>query len=135
MVKPLFPFRNLPLIVCTFIVFACDEPMAVIDENDDDIVRLAPDPYEQNAKIGRGINLGNALEAPAEGDWGMTLEEEYFVAIKEAGFNSVRIPIRWSTHASETPPYFIEPTFMSRVDWAIDRALANGLMASFRGSG
>lgn len=29
----------------------------------------------------RGINLANALEAPAEGVWGVTLEEEYFQII------------------------------------------------------
>ena len=35
---------------------------------------------EINRKIGRAVNLGNALEAPKEGDWGMTLEAEYFDA-------------------------------------------------------
>lgn len=28
---------------------------------------------EINEKLGRGINLGNALEAPAIGDWGIVL--------------------------------------------------------------
>lgn len=40
-----------------------------------------PDAREINRKIGRGINLGNALEAPKEGEWGLTLEEGYFEAI------------------------------------------------------
>jgi aryl-phospho-beta-D-glucosidase BglC (GH1 family) len=39
--------------------------------------------------------------------------------IKEAGFNSVRIPIRWSAHASTAAPYDIETDFFRRVDWAI----------------
>src|SRR5574342_296855 len=62
------------------------------------------DPFAQNARLGRGMNLGNALEAPNEGDWGVTLKSEYFELIKNAGFNSVRLPIRWSTHVSANPP-------------------------------
>ena len=35
-----------------------------------------------NRLIGRGINIGNALEAPIEGAWGVTVKEEYFDVIK-----------------------------------------------------
>jgi endoglucanase len=87
------------------------------------------DVYEPRAQLGRGVNLGNALEAPNEGEWGMTLQAEYFQLIKEAGFNSVRIPIRWSSHADSAPPYTIDPAFFARVDWAVDQALSSGLVA------
>ena len=87
-----------------------------------------PDPFQQNARLGRGVNLGNALEAPREGEWGVTLKEEYFQLIKEAGFDSVRIPIRWSAHAAPTEPYAIDPSFFARVDWAVDQALFRGLL-------
>ena len=83
--------------------------------------------FDQNKLLGRGINLGNALEAPNEGEWGVTLKAEYFTIIKNAGFNSVRIPIKWSAHALTNPPYTISSTFFSRVDWAIDQALKNNL--------
>lgn len=86
------------------------------------------DPFEQNAKLGRGINFGNALEAPKEGEWGFSLREEYFRLVKSKGFNSVRIPIRWSAHTSESAPYTIEESFFERVDWAIEQSLANDLM-------
>jgi endoglucanase len=85
------------------------------------------DPFEQNKHIGRGINLGNALDAPNEGEWGVTLKEEYCKIIKEAGFDSVRIPIRWSAHALEDKPYTIEKSFFDRVDWAINNAIKNNL--------
>lgn len=85
------------------------------------------DPFQQNARLGRGINLGNALEAPNEGDWGVTLKAEYFKVIKEAGFQSVRLPVKWSGHASPFEPYTIDPTFFTRVDWAIGQAISNGL--------
>jgi endoglucanase len=86
------------------------------------------DPYEQNAKLGRGINFGNALEAPNEGEWGFSLREEYFRLVKSKGFNSVRIPIKWSAHTSDSTPYTIEENFFERVDWAIEQSLANNLM-------
>jgi endoglucanase len=74
--------------------------------------------------VERGINLGNALDAPTEGSWGVTLKPEYFEIIKKAGFTSIRLPIRWSAHASSQPPYIIAPDFFARVDWAVGQALA-----------
>jgi endoglucanase len=73
------------------------------------------------------MNLGNALEAPNEGDWGVTLKSEYFDLIKSAGFNSVRIPICWPAHASASPPYVIATNFLLRVDWVVEQALTRKL--------
>jgi endoglucanase len=87
----------------------------------------APDAHAVNRKLGRGINLGNALEAPNEGEWGVRLKAEYFKTIKDAGFDTVRLPVRWSAHAGAAAPYLIDPTFATRVDWAIEQALANRL--------
>ncbi len=83
--------------------------------------------HQANAKLGRGINLGNALEAPKEGEWGVKLKGEYFSTIRKAGFATVRLPVRWSTHAPMDAPYTIDAKFFERVDWAIDQALANQL--------
>jgi endoglucanase len=85
------------------------------------------DIHAANRKLGRGINLGNALDAPKEGDWGVTLKPAYFKIIKEAGFDTVRLPVKWSAHAAADAPYTIDPKFAERVDWAIDQALANKL--------
>lgn len=87
----------------------------------------SPDPFNQNKRLGRGINLGNALDAPQEGEWGVTLKQEYFKIIKDAGFDSVRIPIRWSSHALQQPPYTIDSNFFKRVDWALKNAAQNNL--------
>ena len=88
------------------------------------------DPFfeKMTARFGRGVNLGNALEAPHEGDWGVKLKEEYFKRIAEAGFNSVRIPVRWSAHADAAAPYTIDAKFFERVDWAVDQALRRKLL-------
>src|SRR5262249_9194288 len=64
-----------------------------------------------------------------EGDWGVTLEADYFLKIKDAGFQSVRIPIRWSTHAGKEAPYEIDAAFFKRIDWAIEQDLSRELTA------
>jgi endoglucanase len=81
-----------------------------------------------NEKIGRGINLGNDFDAPSAGEWGFTIKSNYFKEIADAGFNSVRIPIRWSAHTAVDSPYTINADFISRVNWAVDLSLANKLV-------
>jgi endoglucanase len=73
------------------------------------------------------MNLGNALDAPREGDWGVVLDEADFPRLHEAGFDHVRLPVRFSAHASMDPPYAIDDDFFRRVDWAITHALSNGI--------
>ncbi len=81
----------------------------------------------QAVRLGRGVNLGNALEAPREGEWGMVIEETFFSLIREAGFDTVRVPIRWSAHAQTVPPYTVDAAFFARVDWVVAQALAEDL--------
>jgi len=88
----------------------------------------APDAFSLNQRIGRGINIGNALEAPAEGEWGVTIKEEYFDVIKRAGFNSVRIAVCWSAHARTGKSYTIDAHFFKRTDEVITQALARGFV-------
>ena len=85
--------------------------------------------FDYDRVLGSGINLGDALDAPQEGAWGVILHSSYFRAIREAGFASVRIPIRWSAHAAAHSPYTIDPVFFRRVDWAINEALSQHLAA------
>jgi len=107
-----------PLLFCALVGLA--GPLQAADPKDT---------AHYNRLLGRGINFGNALEAPREGDWGLTLEEGYFERIKKAGFNSVRIPIRWSAHAGAAPPHEIDAAFFKRIDWAVDQALTRDLVA------
>ncbi|MGB7567639.1 MAG: cellulase family glycosylhydrolase [Chitinivibrionales bacterium] len=87
------------------------------------------DGFTVNKILGRGMNLGNMLDAPSEGEWGVSLDSAYFPLIKSKGFTSVRIPVRWSTAArmDTAAPYAIRPAFFARVKWAVDQALKNGL--------
>ncbi|MEM1557576.1 MAG: glycoside hydrolase family 5 protein [Thermoproteota archaeon] len=79
-------------------------------------------------KMFRGINIGNALEAPSEGAWGVYIRDEYFSIIKSAGFDTVRIPIRWSAYAKRTQPYTIAGSFFKRIDHVVNKSLEQGLI-------
>jgi endoglucanase len=86
-----------------------------------------PVPITEPVTLHRGVNMGNMLEAPNEGEWGLFVQEEYFDLIKEAGFDFVRLPIRWNTHAGEEWPYTIDPAFFARIDEIVGWALARDL--------
>jgi endoglucanase len=79
--------------------------------------------------LGHGVNLGNMLEAPREGAWGATIQEDYFSIIRQAGFTVLRVPIRWAAHVSPAPDYTLDPAFLSRVDWVVTQAEKNNLQA------
>jgi endoglucanase len=79
------------------------------------------------ARFKKGINLGNRLEAPNEGDWGGVIQAEDFPFIAKRGFDHVRIPIRFSGHALAAAPYTIDAAFFSRVDTVVDQATAANL--------
>jgi len=86
-----------------------------------------PDTNMATIDLGRGINLGNKLEAPSEGEWGAPVEAWMLTTIKQGGFATVRIPTRWSAHAATSSPYTIDETFLDRVTWVVDQALSAGL--------
>jgi endoglucanase len=77
--------------------------------------------------LGRGINFGNMLEAPNEGEWGLNVEERFFDLVGDGGFTkSVRLPVRWSNHAAVDAAATIDPKFFARVDYVVDRLIARG---------
>lgn len=75
----------------------------------------------------KGINLGNRMEAPNEGDWGGKVLDSDFPFIAQRGFDHVRIPMKFSAHAATSAPYTIEPEFFARVDTVVSQALTANL--------
>jgi endoglucanase len=80
-----------------------------------------------SAALRRGINFGDAMDAPNEGEWGWMISSDDFKTVRAAGFDHVRVPMRVSAHAAAQPPYKIEGRFAHRMDWAIAEALSNDL--------
>ncbi len=142
---PMFIFIFLALSACAPLVEPADSgadsgPVTAADTPADTQSEAVPaeaqetadgplDAFDFNKRMGRGINLGNALEAPYEGAWGLYLREQHFEVIAAAGFDAVRIPIRWSVYADSEPPYTIKDSIFERVDWAVEQAIANDLVA------
>ncbi|KMQ51836.1 Endo-1,4-beta-glucanase [Chitinispirillum alkaliphilum] len=92
-------------------------------------LRVSADPFVQNQKLGRGINMGNMFDAPSEGEWDVSFKDHYFDSIAQKGFQSVRVPIRWSApqRTQLTEPYTISDDFFARIDHVIEKALNSGL--------
>ncbi|HER08227.1 MAG TPA: carbohydrate-binding protein [Bacteroides sp.] len=85
-------------------------------------------PQDAVAQMKRGINLGNTLEPPYENAWNNPPAEEiYFDLYKEAGFDVVRIPVKWDTHTGENSPYKVDETWMDRVEEVVDWGLSRDL--------
>ncbi len=82
---------------------------------------------EASKSLGRGASIGGVLEAPGEGDWGLTLNAEMFEAAAAGGFDTIRLPVRFSNHAAALAPYTLNEAFAQRVDFAINQALTNDL--------
>ena len=88
---------------------------------------------------GRGVNLGNMLEAPSEGAWGVTAKKQDLALIASKGFQNVRIPIRWDgsgvgttkfDRVGRTAPYTVDPRFFARLDSVILWARQNSLVVT-----
>ncbi len=107
------------VLVAGVVVFAQDNPNgAVTTENP---------VFAVNRLLARSVNFGNALEAPGEGAWGITLNENYFELVKKAGFTAIRLPANYNTHSDQKAPYKVQREFMLRIDWAIKNAKKRGL--------
>jgi endoglucanase len=59
-------------------------------------------PQEMVNLMENGINVGNILSAPYEGDWAPALTETYIDNLYRLGFKTVRIPIRFD---KQTTPF------------------------------
>jgi endoglucanase len=85
--------------------------------------------FEMNARLGRGINMGNSFEAPTETEWGNQWKPEYFKIISQLGFKHVRLPVRWEPveRSLASAPYTLTPAFLDRIQQVVDTALKYNL--------
>ena len=81
--------------------------------------------------MGLGYNIGNTMEVPGNQGgptgWGNPFPDAAYVkAIKDAGFNTVRIPCAWDTHASSGT---INAGWLDSVKTVVDLVINNGMYA------
>lgn len=118
----------LPLLVaCGGSAGAASPATAAATPNPTPSPQPAPAAPVKSLSVGRCVNMGNHLEAPNEGDWGRKIADDDFQTIARAGFTTIRLPVRWSNHASAAAPYAIEPAFMARVQYIVGLARAANL--------
>jgi endoglucanase len=85
------------------------------------------DVFTVNKKISHGINHANALESPVSQEWGgLPIGLPDFQISKEAGFNLVRIPVRWDQRCDATNNQINELWFQE-VEQTVKSALDQGL--------
>lgn len=78
--------------------------------------------------MGMGYNIGNTMEVPGDPTaWGNTFPTaEYVKAIKAAGFNTVRIPCAWDSHAANGT---INTGWLDSVKTVVDLVIGEGMYA------
>ena len=78
--------------------------------------------------MGLGYNIGNTMEVPENPTlWGNPFPDAAYVkAIKDAGFNTVRIPCAWDSHASNG---VINAGWLDSVKTVVDLVINNGMYA------
>ncbi|MFC7359728.1 glycoside hydrolase family 5 protein [Nocardioides astragali] len=85
------------------------------------------------AAMGAGWNLGNALEAnangyPSETAWGNPVITQALIDdVRAAGFTSIRIPVSYLRHIGPGPNYTINSGWLNRVQQVVDYAHSRGL--------
>ena len=87
----------------------------------------ALDAFEQNRKLGRGVNI-IGYDPIWRSKEQACFKEKHFRLLKEAGFNSVRINLHLFNRLSATNNYEIPASWMQVADWAVANARSNGLM-------
>ena len=111
--------------------------------------------YEMVKQMGRGLNLGNVLSAPIEGNWAEVVEQQYFIDVATAGFTNVRIPMDFfgarttgntsgyssaagtaGNYTGTSDDYIVSSTYLGRIEQVIEWSLNQGLVTiiDFHGS-
>jgi endoglucanase len=86
-----------------------------------------PDAFEQNRRLGRGVNVLGYDPIWTNRDAGR-FRAEHFKAIHDAGFQHVRINLHPFRDAKPGPDGALRAGYLETLDWAVDQALANHLM-------
>lgn len=85
-----------------------------------------PDVFEQNRRLGRGVNIIGYDPIWDSRDQAR-FQEKHFRLLKEAGFQHVRINLHPFRHMEKTNGWALSGKWLATLDWAVTRATAQGL--------
>ncbi|KXX71522.1 sulfatase-like hydrolase/transferase [Flammeovirga sp. SJP92] len=91
--------------------------------------------HDMAKKLGNGYNFGNVMSAKNEGDWADPITEFMMDDVANAGFDHIRLPVRWGSHTTETAPYIIDEAWLTRVEEVVDWATERGLIVVLNAHG
>jgi len=92
-------------------------------------VGTLPPPQPVVKMMAPGWNLGNSFDAsPNETSFGNPTPNQTLInAVHAAGFNTLRIPVTWTSHIGAAPAYTINAAWMTKVtqtaQWGIDAGM------------
>ncbi len=109
------PIQSLVPILALATAFACSESKAT-------------DAFEQNKKLGRGVNI-IGYDPIWRSREQARFQEKHFRLLKEAGFHSVRINLHPFRQMNATNQWALRDTWLDVLDWAVKHAQAQGLVA------
>ncbi|WP_242840781.1 glycoside hydrolase family 5 protein [Butyrivibrio proteoclasticus] len=93
-------------------------------------------PTELVAEMTTGWNLGNTFDAWSEGKGSLSDEtswgnpkttKEMIDAVKDKGFNTIRIPVTWAGHMGSAPDYTVDEEWIERVEEVVNYCLDDGM--------
>jgi endoglucanase len=78
---------------------------------------------------GMGMNFGNTMDSPNDGDWvSGKITDAQVKFVKQIGFTAVRIPMNWVwTHLSNRSKATIDPAWLARVKQVVGYCVNNGV--------
>lgn len=131
------------------LLFAANATLgAHADDTTPDMQGMELTAQQWNQQVIAGWNLGNALEsAPSGWDsnstsigwkssydtsgetaWGNPKTTRAMIdSVRAAGFNAVRIPVRWGCHITDASQMTISPAWLSRVKEVVDYCIQNDM--------
>ena len=130
------------LFASMFTAFSCSASPSVMDTPD--ASESIPTAQQWNKDV-VGWNLGNEFECSAPGQdgeqignpegsihaetaWGNPVVTKKMIqAVKKAGFNAIRIPIRWQCHITNAQAMSIDKVWIARIKEVVGWCLENGL--------
>lgn len=133
-------------LIGVFTCFSCEASTLPSSGSSDGVGESIPTAQQWNKDV-VGWNLGNEFECSAPGQNGESMQvgnpdgsihaetawgnpvvtKKMIQAVKKAGFNAIRIPIRWQCHITNAQAMSIDKAWIARIKEVVGWCLDNGL--------